>query len=45
MLAYWNKGSSFLTNKQLGIASTIASYKPDILGIGEANFKQGHDIT
>ena len=43
-LAYWNKGSSHLVNKQHDIASTIASYKPDIFGIGEANFKQGHNI-
>ena len=44
MLAYWNKGSSYLINKQLDIASVIARYKPDILGLGEANFKQGHDV-
>ena len=44
-LAYWNKGPSHLVNKQLDIDSIMASYKPDILGIGEANFKRGQDIN
>ena len=44
MQAYWNKGSSYLINKQLDIASAVARYKPDILGLGEANFKQAHDV-
>ena len=44
-LAYWNKGPSHLINKQQDIATTIVSFNPDIFGIGEANFKQGHNIT
>ena len=43
-MAYWNKGPSHLINKQLDIDSIIANYRPDILGIGEANFKRGQDV-
>ena len=43
-LAYWNKGSSHLTNKRLDVSCIIAKYKPDVLGLGEANFKPGHDL-
>ena len=43
-LAYWNKGSSYLVNKKLDVTSVISKYKPDILGLGEANFKPGHNI-
>ena len=43
-LAYWNKGPSHLINKQHDISTIISQYKPDIFGIGEANFKPSHDI-
>ena len=43
-MAYWNKGPSHLINKQLDIDSIIANYRPDILVIGEANFKRGQDV-
>jgi hypothetical protein len=42
--AYWNKGPSLLINKQEDIKSILEDHKPHILGLGEANFKQGHDI-
>ena len=42
--AYWNKGPLLLKNKQLDIKTLIEDHKPHILGIGEANFKHGHDI-
>ena len=41
---YWNKGPSFLTNKQLDIETIISSHKPHILGLGEANFRHDHDL-
>ena len=41
---YWNKGSSFLSNKMLDIENIIASHKPHIFGLGEANHKSEHDI-
>ena len=42
--AYWNKGPSLLKNKQLDIKTLLEDHKPHILGLGEANFKYGHDI-
>jgi hypothetical protein len=42
---YWNKGPSFLTNKQNIIQSIVAEHRPHILGLGEANFKQGLTIS
>ena len=44
-MAYWNKGPSHLVNKKHDIASIISQHKPDILGIGEANFKPIHDLS
>ena len=44
-LAYWNKGSCYLGNKRLDVTAAIAKYKPDILGLGEANFKASHNIV
>lgn len=41
---YWNKGPSFLTNKQLDIDSIISTHKPHMLGLGEANFRHDHDL-
>ena len=42
---YWNKGPSLLTNKLTDIQSIIADHKPHILGLGEANFKNGQDLA
>ena len=39
---YWNKGPAHLVNKQLDIQSIIATHKPHILGLGEANFRHDH---
>ena len=39
---YWNKGPAFLCNKQLDIETIIALHKPNILGLGEANFRHDH---
>ena len=41
---YWNKGPSFLTNKQQDIESIKAANKPHILGLGEATFLHGHNV-
>ena len=41
---YWNKGPSFLTNKQQDIESIISTHKPHVLGLGEANFRHEHDL-
>ena len=37
---YWNKGSSFLKNKQGDISEIINTHKPLVLGLGEAQFKK-----
>ena len=42
---HWNKGPSLLTNKQADIKSIIADHKPHILGLGEANLKNGQDFA
>ena len=42
---YWNKGPSLLINKHQEIMSVIDKHKPHILGLGEANFRLGHDIA
>ena len=41
---YWNKGSSLLQNKMHEINDIIESHKPLVFGLGEANFKNDHDI-
>ena len=41
---YWNKGPSFLVNKQLDINNIVESHKPHILGLGEANIRHDHDL-
>ena len=41
---YWNKGPSFLCNKQLDIESIISTHKPHIFGLGEANFRHDHNL-
>ena len=43
-VCYWNKGSSFLSNKKDDIAEIINTHKPLVLGLGEAQFKQGQNI-
>ena len=46
--SYWNKGSSYLKNKQDDIKQLIQDHRPHILGLGEANFKKDHkedDVT
>ena len=41
---YWNKGPSFLVNKQLDIKNIVERHKPHILGLGEANVRHDHDL-
>ena len=43
-LAHWNPGSAHLPNKMTQIELAVADHHPHLLGISEANFKQGHDI-
>ena len=44
-LCYWNKGSADLENRSESIAEIVNDYKPHVLGIGEAQFKQGNDLA
>ena len=44
-VCYWNKGSSFLSNKQDDIADIINTHKPLVLGLGEAQFKKDHSLA
>ena len=41
---YWNKGPSYLVNKQQDIKGIIESHKPHILGLGEANVRHDHPL-
>ena len=41
---YWNKGPSFLVNKQMDIKNIVERHKPHILGLGEANVRHDHDL-
>ena len=41
---YWNKGPSFLVNKQLDIKDIVDRHKPHLLGLGEANVRHDHDL-
>ena len=43
-LVYWNKGPSFLINKQPDIRGIVDVHKPHILGLGEANVRQDHPL-
>ena len=43
-LVYWNKGPSFLCNKRLDIESIVERHKPHVLGLGEANIRQDHNL-
>ena len=44
-LIAWNKGSSHLQNKHHEIENIIAAEKPHIVGLSEANLKQGTDLS
>ena len=41
---YWNKGPSFLVNKQLDLETILSTHRPHILGLGEANFRRDHNL-
>ena len=43
-VVYWNKGPSYLHNKQHEIESLVSTHKPHILGLGEANFRHDHSL-
>ena len=43
-LAHWNAGSAHLQNKMTQLELAVADHHPHILGVSEANYKQGHDI-
>ena len=43
-IAHWNRGSSYLMNKQAEIETIVAGYKPSVLGISECCFKQSHNV-
>ena len=42
---YWNKGSSFLSNKQEDISDIINTHKSLVLGLGEAQFRKDHSLA
>ena len=44
-IGYWNKGSADLENRTESKAEIVQDYKPHVLGIGEAQFKQGSDLA
>ena len=41
---YWNKGSSYLTNKMDDIRTLVTEHRPMIFGLGEANITADHDL-
>ena len=41
---YWNKGPSFLCNKQLDIETIVETHKQHVLGLGEANVRYDHNL-
>ena len=43
-LAHWNAGSAHLHNKMTQLELAVADHRPHLLGISEANFRQGHDL-
>ena len=43
-LAHWNAGSAHLHNKMDDLEQVVADHHPHVLGISEANFKQGHSL-
>ena len=42
-ILHWNKGPSYLQNKQQEIETIIAGHQPHILGLSEANLWADHD--
>ena len=44
-ICYWNKGSSYLCNKQEDIKEIINTHRPHVLSLGEEGFKKDHDLT
>ena len=44
-IMHWNGGGKHLKNKKDSIETVIAGYKPEILGISEANFLKQHDLN
>ena len=44
-LLHWNKGPSFLHNKHQDVETVLASHRPHVLGLSEANLKVGHDLA
>ena len=43
-LIHWNKGPSFLRNKNEEIEALIANHHPHVLGLSEANLRSDHDL-
>ena len=43
-ILHWNAGARHLKNKINDIEHVISTYRPDILGISEANFKRDHSL-
>ena len=43
-IMHWNKGSSFLINKKDDIETVIENYKPQVLGLSEANLRHGDNV-
>ena len=44
-IIHWNKGPSYMENKHNDIEDVIASHKPHVLGLSEANIRKGHDLA
>ena len=44
-ILHWNKGPSYLINKNHDIESIIAGQKPHVLGLSEANVRHDHDLS
>ena len=44
-LLHWNKGPSFLHNKQDDIETLISTHHPHVLGLSEANIRTEHDLA
>ena len=43
-IMHWNKGSSFLMNKKDDIETIIENYKPQVLGLSEANLRHEDNL-
>ena len=42
---HWNKGSSFLLNKRDDIENIIENYRPQVLGLSEANLRNQDNLA